>query len=408
VNTHYSGTKLAISEYNWGALDHINGALAQADVLGIFGREGLDMAQLWDPPAAHLPGAYAFRVYRNYNGVGGKFGDTSVSATSGDQDKLAIYAAQRNSDGAVTIVVINKLKTAQTGNVALAGFTPNGAAKVYRYSEANLNQIVRLADVSASGGSLANVQFPASSITLFVLNEGAPGPTSTPSPTAPPTATPTKTATSINTPTSTPTATATRTPSPATRTPTPTPLPLSGCMVSVNNGNLFTNQRSVTVYSNHAQASQMQLSNDGAIAGAPWQTYQAAMPWALRDIGARIATLVVYARFRNASNTTLCSGLSVSDDIIYDPLAPTLSRVSAQGLQFSVSADDQPGGSGVDMVQASANSDFGDAPWQPIEQSLSLPNTTGTIYVRVRDGAGNVSNVMTLTNWRAYLPVVLR
>jgi len=38
VNVNYPGTRLAITEYNWGALDHINGALAQADVLGIFGR----------------------------------------------------------------------------------------------------------------------------------------------------------------------------------------------------------------------------------------------------------------------------------------------------------------------------------------------------------------------------------
>ncbi len=39
VDENYPGTKLAITEYNWGALNHINGALAQADVLGIFGRE---------------------------------------------------------------------------------------------------------------------------------------------------------------------------------------------------------------------------------------------------------------------------------------------------------------------------------------------------------------------------------
>ncbi len=55
VNTHYPGTKLAISEYNWGALDHINGALAQADVLGIFGRERLDLATLWAPPQSGWP-----------------------------------------------------------------------------------------------------------------------------------------------------------------------------------------------------------------------------------------------------------------------------------------------------------------------------------------------------------------
>ena len=39
----YPGTKLAITEYNWGGLDDINGSLAQADILGIFGRERLDL-----------------------------------------------------------------------------------------------------------------------------------------------------------------------------------------------------------------------------------------------------------------------------------------------------------------------------------------------------------------------------
>jgi len=82
VADNYPGTKVAITEYNWGALDHINGALAQADILGIFGREGLDLATLWGPPDVDDPGAFAFRMYRNYDGLGAAFGDTSVQATS--------------------------------------------------------------------------------------------------------------------------------------------------------------------------------------------------------------------------------------------------------------------------------------------------------------------------------------
>src|SRR6476469_340938 len=97
VTDNYPGTKLAITEYNWGALDHINGALTQADILGIFGREGVDLATLFDSPFGdggsfkpNLPGAFAFRMYRNYDGKGSMFGDTSVQATSSAQDKLAI------------------------------------------------------------------------------------------------------------------------------------------------------------------------------------------------------------------------------------------------------------------------------------------------------------------------------
>jgi hypothetical protein len=176
VNAHYPGTKLAITEYNWGGLEHINGALAQADILGIFGREGLDLATLWNYPDAGLgydnfetqPGAYAFRLYRNYDGAGGKFGDVSVNAASADQSQLAIYAAQRSSDSTLTLVIINKTGSALTGNVSLAWFTPTGAAQLFRYSAANLGAIVQQANqpVSASGFSAS---FPANSITLVVI-----------------------------------------------------------------------------------------------------------------------------------------------------------------------------------------------------------------------------------------------
>ena len=50
VATYYPGTKIGITEYNWGAEGHINGATAQADILGIFGREGLDLATRWTTP----------------------------------------------------------------------------------------------------------------------------------------------------------------------------------------------------------------------------------------------------------------------------------------------------------------------------------------------------------------------
>ncbi|MFL5803577.1 MAG: glycoside hydrolase family 44 protein [Roseiflexaceae bacterium] len=173
VQRLYPGTRLAISEYNWGALESINGALAQADVLGIFGRERVDMATLWDPPAPNQPGAFAFRMYRNYDGQGSQFGDSGVSAASADQGRLAIYAARRGSDGSLTLMIINKTGGELTSSVGLSGFSPAAQARVYRYSSANLNAIVRQADqsVSASGFSAT---FPANSITLVVLPPDTP------------------------------------------------------------------------------------------------------------------------------------------------------------------------------------------------------------------------------------------
>jgi hypothetical protein len=172
VDTYYPGTKVAISEYNWGALDHMNGALAQADILGIFGREGLDMAFLWAPLTVDDPFAFAFRMYRNYDGVGSTFGDTRVRATSTDQDKLAIYAAQRESDKALTIMVINKSKDGLVSKVAIHGFERMATAQVFRYSTDDLQAIQTLPNQTITNTGF-QATFPGESITLFVLHAGA-------------------------------------------------------------------------------------------------------------------------------------------------------------------------------------------------------------------------------------------
>ena len=68
VNAYYPGTRIGITEYNWGAESHINGATTQADVLGIFGREGLDLAARWTTPDSATPTYKAIKIYRNYDG----------------------------------------------------------------------------------------------------------------------------------------------------------------------------------------------------------------------------------------------------------------------------------------------------------------------------------------------------
>jgi hypothetical protein len=209
VDANYPGTKLAITEYNWGGLEHINGALAQADVLGIFGREGLDLATHWSPPSSDQPGAFAFRVYRNYDGNGGRFGDQSVAATSADQAVLAVYGARRSSDGALTLVVVNKSDTARTSSLALSGFAPAAVAQVWRYSAANLSAIVRQPDQAVTGSGFS-ATYPAQSITLLVVPASGTPPTATVAATS--TTTATATPVSSSTPTVPPTVTTTATP----------------------------------------------------------------------------------------------------------------------------------------------------------------------------------------------------
>jgi hypothetical protein len=178
VAKDYPGTKVAFTEYNWGGQESINGALAQADILGIFGSYGLDMGTLWGAPdpTTQLPGLMAFEIYRNYDGKKSTFGDTALASTSANQGELAIYGAVRGSDNAVTVVVINKTYGALTSTISLAGVPTTGMVQTYLYSNANLNAIVAQPAVTvtppAVGGTtstIANYSFPAQSITLFVV-----------------------------------------------------------------------------------------------------------------------------------------------------------------------------------------------------------------------------------------------
>ena len=95
VTQYYPGTQIGITEYNWGAEGHINGATTQADILGIFGREGLDMAARWATPAASTPTYKAIKLYRNYDGRRSTFGDTSIAAATANPDVVSAFAAER-------------------------------------------------------------------------------------------------------------------------------------------------------------------------------------------------------------------------------------------------------------------------------------------------------------------------
>lgn len=179
VNTYYPGTKIGISEYTLGAqtANDVNGGVAEADLLGIFGREGVDLATLWPARYPNLvstdPVTYAFRLYRNYDGAGGEFGDTGVAAVSANQSQLSIYAAQRTADAALTVVVVNKTPNDLAATVSLAHFTPQPNAAVYRYSASNATAIVAEALQPVTAGGFT-ATFPANSATLYVLPQGGP------------------------------------------------------------------------------------------------------------------------------------------------------------------------------------------------------------------------------------------
>src|SRR5580700_8861033 len=179
IQTYYPGTKLAISEYSFSSgTNPLVDALTEADVLGIYGRQSLDFANLWTVPKPTDSVAYSFRLYRNYDGAGGQFGDTSVDSTSTDQGQLSEYGALRNSDNALTVVAINKTTSAIQTSLTVANFSASATAAVYTYSIANLAQIVAATPVAVVSNAL-NYNFPAYSATVFVFTPQTSAPAAT-------------------------------------------------------------------------------------------------------------------------------------------------------------------------------------------------------------------------------------
>lgn len=172
VDTYYPGLEIGCTEYNWGDEPNLNGATAQADVEGIYGVYGFDFATRWTVPANPSPTYLAMEMYRNYDGHLSTFGNTSVAATVANPDNLSSYAAIRSSDGALTVMVINKQQGTTPVTVSLANFSTTGTAQAYQLSSATQTAITSLGSVPVTSNAIS-VTVPSQSITLFVVPAGS-------------------------------------------------------------------------------------------------------------------------------------------------------------------------------------------------------------------------------------------
>lgn len=166
IAENYPGTRLFISEWNFGGDKSMSGALAIADTLGIFGQEDLYAASYYQSPELNSPGFFGFKLYTNYDDKGGRFGDTALPATSPNRDQLAAYAAKDSKSGKVTLMLINKLPDQSLPfTLQLEGLT-GGQAELYRYGQDQPEGIVRETVELTANSSLT---LPPYSITLLVI-----------------------------------------------------------------------------------------------------------------------------------------------------------------------------------------------------------------------------------------------
>ena len=169
INAQYPGTQMAFTEWNYGGGGDISGAVATADVLGIFGREDVGLATMWELNSDERYTYAAFRAFRNYDGQGATFGDVSVPATSSDQALATVYASTFAADPNKTVIVaINKSTSAKTAGILVTCSAKLTTAKVYTITADGGPNVVSQADITPTATNAFRYAMPAMSVSVIV------------------------------------------------------------------------------------------------------------------------------------------------------------------------------------------------------------------------------------------------
>lgn len=164
IDQYCPATRLAITEYNWGNDGTTSGAVAQAELFGIFAREGVDMATRWVAPEANSKAERAFTLFLNYDGAGAKVQGSSVHAQSASIDQIGAYAFA--SGGRTMVLLTNKTTTAQDVSLAFAS-VPGTSWKLYGFDGSN--PVHQIDSGAISTTSLTLNALPSMSANLLVV-----------------------------------------------------------------------------------------------------------------------------------------------------------------------------------------------------------------------------------------------
>jgi len=171
VNEIYPGTPLAFTEWGAGlaanASTDFSTAIADADTLGAFGREGLSFASRWDGPTTGTGAYEAWKMFTNYDGAHHQFGSVSISDQNNGNSKLfSSYAALDSTGTVLTVMMLNK----DPQNSAKVTFNLSGFS-ASTYTAYTLNSTASKAISASSSQSWSATQLIAPySITLLVIN----------------------------------------------------------------------------------------------------------------------------------------------------------------------------------------------------------------------------------------------
>jgi hypothetical protein len=168
IDQYCPGTKLAITEYNWGNDGTASGAVAQAELFGIFARDGVDLATRWVAPSANTRAERAYTLFLDYDGAGSKVEGNSVAATSANIDQIGAYAFA--ATGGRTIVLLTNKDTVTHDAVLSFDSAYNSTWHLFGFDADH--QVHAIANGSMSGSGLTLPALPAISANLLVIEGG--------------------------------------------------------------------------------------------------------------------------------------------------------------------------------------------------------------------------------------------
>lgn len=173
INAEFPGMKISLTEYESGGWNHIAGTIAQADNLGIFGSQGVFAANFWPPNGTYSYALAGFRAFRDFDGAGANFGDTSLQSTSSNVQNVVVYASSDSmTQGRYVFVAINRSTMQQA--IAIEGQSLSGTAELYQMTAVTAQgqstvQPVSIGSVPVSGSTLT-LTLPALSVTTIEVN----------------------------------------------------------------------------------------------------------------------------------------------------------------------------------------------------------------------------------------------
>ncbi len=168
IDEYYPGTRISLTEYDFGGHFGYSGGLAQADLLGILGRHGAYLATYWGTLEGFV--VPAFNIFLNYDGRGGTFGELSLPVENPDVAGYSAYAARESATGRLHLILINKTASAQVANVTLADSARVfESARVFGFSEAGGAALSEKTPIAAISGNAFSYTLPAHCVLHFVL-----------------------------------------------------------------------------------------------------------------------------------------------------------------------------------------------------------------------------------------------